>query len=195
MRKIIWVQALILSALFLLAGCAEKELYEKREEAVALYNNNDYENALKLFEEALSYGNGEVSETEFDILRYKAECELRTKRYDEAEKTCSLLAELDTSPESSEMYNKLEAQLSCVKKLNEAVQLSENGEWENAYGIFSEIADLKASGAGKIAWFNKAVCAEHLGNFAEAKELMSEYVRAFPDDQEAVKEYTFLRTR
>ena len=179
----------------LLCACASKELYTIREEAIREYSLGNYENARILFDEALKNGGGEVSDIEFDILRYRAECELRTKRYAEAEKTYEILLELDPSEENKELYADLSAQFDRVKEINEAFRVMESGDYEKAYEAMREFADLGGDETGRLAWFNQAVCAEYLGNWEEAKSLMKEYLRAFPDDEEAKREYDFLRTR
>lgn len=179
----------------ILCGCAEKELPVLREEAVAAYEKGNYEEALTLFEEALSYGGGEVSEIEFDILRYRAECELRTKQYDKALKTYGILRELDPSAENEELYADLEERFDRVKEINEAFRIMEAGDYEKAYEEMDRFASLGGDETGRLAWFNKAVCAEYLSRWEEARELFSAYLEAFPDDEGAIREYNFVKTR
>lgn len=42
---------------------------------------------------------------------------------------------------------------------------------------------------------NTIICYENLGDFAKAKELMDSYVTDYPDDEDAKRDYTFLKTR
>ena len=42
---------------------------------------------------------------------------------------------------------------------------------------------------------NEIVLNEKLGNFKEAYKLMKEYLKLYPDDEEAITEYEFLKTR
>ena len=42
---------------------------------------------------------------------------------------------------------------------------------------------------------NTIICYENLGDFEKAKSLMEAYVADYPDDEEAKKDYTFLKTR
>lgn len=195
MKRFRGTALVLLSAGLLLSACASADLYTLREEAIREYNAGNYESARILFQEALEEGGGEVSEVEFDILRYRAECELRTKRYEEAEKTYAILLELDPSEENEELYYDLEAQFARVKEVSEAFRIMESGDYEKAYEAMSAFADLGGDETGRLAFYNKAVCAEYLGNWEEAKALMKEYLDAFPDDADARKEYAFLKTR
>ncbi len=43
--------------------------------------------------------------------------------------------------------------------------------------------------------YNQAVCYEYLGDYAKAKELFQDYVKAYPLDTAALKEYKFLQSR
>lgn len=45
-----------------------------------------------------------------------------------------------------------------------------------------------------LKW-NQIVCYEHLGNFNKAKVLIESYLKEYPDDEVAVREYEFLKTR
>ena len=43
--------------------------------------------------------------------------------------------------------------------------------------------------------FNRIIACEYLGDFAQAREWMEAYVEAYPGDEKAAREYTFLSTR
>jgi hypothetical protein len=43
--------------------------------------------------------------------------------------------------------------------------------------------------------FNQIVAYEYLGEFEKASALMNGYLESYPDDEQAVREYEFLRTR
>lgn len=179
----------------MLSGCASAELYTTREQAVEAFKTGDYEKARTLFEEALSYGNGEVSDVEFDILRYRAECELRLKDYEAAEKTYGILMQLDPSDENKDLYNGLQEQFDRVREINEAFRIMAKGDYEKAYEAMDRFAGLGGDAAEAMAWFNKAVCAEYLSRWDEAKQLFEDYLAVYPDDEAAQKEYAFLSTR
>ena len=42
---------------------------------------------------------------------------------------------------------------------------------------------------------NQIICMEYTGDFAGAYEVMTAYTAAYPDDAEALREYTFLKSR
>lgn len=43
--------------------------------------------------------------------------------------------------------------------------------------------------------FNQIVAKEYMGSFAEAKTMIQEYLKIYPDDTKAKKENEFLKTR
>ena len=43
--------------------------------------------------------------------------------------------------------------------------------------------------------FNRIVAYEYLGQFDQAKLAMEQYLALYPDDENAQREYTFLKTR
>ena len=43
--------------------------------------------------------------------------------------------------------------------------------------------------------FNEAVAYEYLADFETARELMEAYLKDYPNDAEAEREYQFLKTR
>ena len=43
--------------------------------------------------------------------------------------------------------------------------------------------------------YNRIVAYENLGDFESAKKYMKEYLKAYPDDERAQREYEFLQTR
>ena len=47
----------------------------------------------------------------------------------------------------------------------------------------------------QILKFNQIVAYEYLGEFDQANVLMRSYLQIYPDDQEALREYEFLRSR
>ena len=43
--------------------------------------------------------------------------------------------------------------------------------------------------------FNQIVAYEYLGDFDQASVLMKNYLQIYPDDQDAIREYEFLKSR
>ena len=194
-KKIVKAAAALAAAAMLLSGCASEKMYALRDEAIEKYNSGDYQKARGLFEEALSEGNGQVSEAQYDILRYRAECELRLKDYDAAKNTVGILLKLDPSEENRELYSDLQEQFERAEEINRAFEVMASGDYEAAYKEMDRYASLGGDSSAALAWFNKAVCAEYLGNWEEAAALFKDYLAVYPDDEEARKEYNFSKTR
>lgn len=196
MKKItLEILAVLFCLILMITGCASKEMYSLRDEAIEKYNEGSYAEARLLFEEALSNGGGEVSEVEYDILRYKAECELRLKDYEAARDSYRILMKLDPSDENKELYYDLEEQFERVEEINKAFEVMASGDYEAAYKEMDRYASLGGDSSAALAWYNKAVCAEYLGNWEEAASLLKDYLAVYPDDEDARKEYNFARTR
>ena len=168
---------------------------ELRTSAIEHFNAGDYASAEELFDQALKADYGRVSEVQLDILRYRGECELRLGKYDEAADTYEALLHNAESEEDTALYEELCTELGSLDQLGDMVDGIEAGSYQEVYDQASALAELDGSLIGKLSWFNKAVCAEHLGNYEEAYELFNEYLKVYPDDQEAQKEAAFLRTR
>lgn len=196
MSRYLFKLTLLLAAVIMLfTGCASNKMYTLRDEAIEKYKNGSYAEARELFEEALSEGNGQVSEVQYDILRYRAECELRLKDYEAAKKTYGILLKLDPSDENKELYYDLEEQFERVEEINRAFEVMASGDYEAAYKEMDKYASLGGDSSAALAWFNKAVCAEYLGNWEEAASLLKDYLAVYPDDEAARKEYNFAKTR
>ncbi|MCQ2402068.1 MAG: tetratricopeptide repeat protein [Lachnospiraceae bacterium] len=196
MREYLFKITLLLSAVIMLfTGCASNKMYTLRDEAIEKYKSGSYAEARELFEEALSEGNGQVSEVQYDILRYRAECELRLKDYEAAKKTYGILLKLDPSDKNRELYYDLEEQFERVEEINRAFEVMASGDYEAAYKEMDKYASLGGDSSAALAWFNKAVCAEYLGNWEEAASLLKDYLAVYPDDEAARKEYNFAKTR
>ena len=69
------------------------------------------------------------------------------------------------------------------------------GKYEEAFEAFESGINLGDTPYIQNLKYNQIVAKEYLGNFAEAKKLMQEYLAAYPDDGMAKQEYEFLQTR
>lgn len=90
---------------------------------------------------------------------------------------------LDKNEPDAAIYNSLGMCYMKQKKYEEALAAFESG---------IEIGETPYAQELK---YNRIVADEYLGDFAKAKELMEEYVQAYPDDAKAKREYEFLQTR
>ncbi len=69
------------------------------------------------------------------------------------------------------------------------------GDAETALEYFEKALALEESSMTQVLKFNQIVAYEYLGEFDQANVLMRSYLQIYPDDQEALREYEFLRSR
>ena len=192
-RKILAAACL---AVLCLTACGGEDKYSLRESAVALYEQGDYQNALDGFNAALDASNGQVSELQFDILRYKAECQLRLGEYEEARKSYEALLQLDEVKENQTGYNEVVNQLEALDKISAAKKLFEAGSYKEAADILKDYASLDdGTVSGSTAWYDMAICEEYQGQFDEAAAHLKQYLEKYPEDEAADKEYRLCATR
>lgn len=68
-------------------------------------------------------------------------------------------------------------------------------KYQEAQEVFKSGIDMGESAYLQNLRFNYIVANEYLGNFEQSKSLMEEYLKAYPDDANAKREYEFLQTR
>ena len=187
--------AVLIMTAMMLTACGGEDKYALRDQGIELYNSGDYEGAAELFDKAMDASDGQVSELQFDILKYRGECEIRLGDYSAAKASYDALYELCKDDadyaEIEQVYN----ELSSLDKLQVAVKLMQSGSYSEAYEALGSYAKADGTFTGAAAMYNQAVCAEHLGNFEEAYALFSQYLGVYPDDESARKEAEFCRTR
>lgn len=90
---------------------------------------------------------------------------------------------LTDSPNDVEIYNRL-----GLCKL-------EAGDYQGALNAFQAAMQVESDSLTQNLKYNEIVAYEYLGDFTKAKVLMETYLKAYPDDGAAVREYEFLKTR
>ena len=90
---------------------------------------------------------------------------------------------LDNNQPDAALYNSLGICLMNQQKYEEAAAAFEKGI---AMGSSAYLQELR---------FNQIVAKEYMGSFAEAKTMIQEYLKIYPDDTKAKKENEFLKTR
>lgn len=70
-----------------------------------------------------------------------------------------------------------------------------SGDYIGALADFKQALNSADNDVLKAARFNEIIAFEYIGDFAQARSLMENYVKQYPDDMEAKREYTFLKTR
>ena len=69
------------------------------------------------------------------------------------------------------------------------------GEYRKALEAFQAGLQQENSGMVQTLSFNEAVAYEYLGEYQQAYALMGNYLKSYPDDEQAKREYDFLSTR
>ena len=196
MRHLKFTPALcILITASFLTACGGGDRYALREQGIEAYRSGDYLSAIDAFNEALTASDGQVSKLQYDILKYRGECEIRVGDYTAAKESYTALYELCKDDADSAETERIYNELAALDKLSAARKLIEQGSYKKAYDLLSAYAAVDGTVTGGVALYNKAVCAEYLGDFTEAYELFTQYTEQYPDDEAARKEAEFCRTR
>lgn len=138
------------------------------------YYQKDYEMARSYFEKAR--GNDGDRVIEYLGMTYEA---LGDMNY-----ASSLYKTyLEKQPEDVAMANRLGL---CLLELE---------EYDEAIKYFDMAIEQKGSETAQTAAFNRVVAYERKGDFEKASSLMKDYMKTYPADEKAEKEYDFLKTR
>lgn len=71
----------------------------------------------------------------------------------------------------------------------------EAGDYDGALAAFEAGLEMEGCSLLQPLSFNRIVALEHKGEFAQAKKLIADYVKAYPDDKAAKREQAFLSSR
>ena len=71
----------------------------------------------------------------------------------------------------------------------------QQGKYQDALQSFRQGQTLNDETMKQSLAFNEIVANEYLGNFQRASVLMADYVKTYPGDSAAKREYEFLQTR
>ncbi len=69
------------------------------------------------------------------------------------------------------------------------------GEYELALSAFQAAMNIENNGMMQTLKFNEIVAYEYMNDYKTAAALMNSYLRSYPDDAVAKREYEFLKTR
>lgn len=135
----------------------------------------NYTNARNCFEQARSEGN----RTEEVLLLLGQSYEaLNDRSY-----ALTLYGEYVASNPSAAIYNQM------------GLCYAEMGDYENALASFDKGLAVEGNSYRQELSYNRVVAYENLGDFENARRFMEEYLKAYPDDEIAQREYEFLQTR
>lgn len=153
---------------------AREESLTDRDRGTICYYLEDYENA-RIYLDGLLNG----SDAEISLLLGQTYEKLGDMNY----ATVVYQTYLGANEPDAAIYNSLGICLMGQAKYAEALEIFEAGI---AMGDTDYLQNLR---------FNQIVAYEHLGNFAQAKTLIQEYMQIYPEDAGARREYDFLMTR
>ncbi len=71
----------------------------------------------------------------------------------------------------------------------------EDAAYDEAISYFDQGLSGETVTNRRELWSGKIAAMEHMGDFAGAKREIEEYLESYPDDEEAQREYIFLKTR
>lgn len=71
----------------------------------------------------------------------------------------------------------------------------QQGSYDLALSAFQSAMQIPNNGMMQTLKFNEVVAYEYLGQYTQATALLNSYLQTYPDDQAALREYEFLKTR
>lgn len=71
----------------------------------------------------------------------------------------------------------------------------QTGDYEGALTAFQSAMSIEDNGMMQALKMNEIIAYEKLGDYKKAAVLMESYLKTYPDDEEAQREYIFLETR
>ncbi len=186
----------------------DKDGYDLRIEIAGLLSEKGYhEDGLHYLQKFLSDNEKKLSDFDKGRIYYymgdyeKAKVSLESAKADESDDIILMLGKsyeqlgdynyatsvyknyLEKHPESAVIFNQLGL---CKMK---------SGEYEEALSAFRSAANVENNGMSQTLEFNQIAAYEHVGNFKQAAVLMEQYLKRYPEDAEAKREYEFLKTR
>ena len=174
---------------FILISCQNKEIAEYTEQGIYYLKKEDYVEALNNFNIALQNGHGEVSDIQYQLLLYKAECLFMLKRYDECRKIYNTLVAID---KNNKQYNELNQIMTNLDDLSTLKDSLNNDDIIKAEEL---IAILKNTNLehDKTFVFNQAVLYEKKGEWKDALNMFEYYLTQNPNDEKAQHEIDFIK--
>ncbi|MDF2587125.1 MAG: hypothetical protein K0S41_966 [Anaerocolumna sp.] len=114
---------------------------------------------------------------------YLGEIYEKEEDYESAVYNYSMFIDDETQVKSAAVYNKIAM---CLMKLE---------KYEDALSYIQAGIKLNDFSTNKALKRNEIIAYEHAGKFEKAYALMMDYLKNYPDDEEAIKENEFLKTR
>ena len=68
-------------------------------------------------------------------------------------------------------------------------------DYQGALEAFQKAMNIEDNGMMQVLKMNEVVAYEKLGEYKQAAVLLNSYLKTYPDDETAKREYEFLKTR
>ena len=175
--------------IFVLISCQNKEIAEYTEQGIYYLKKEDYIEALNNFNIALQSGNGEVSDIQYQLLLYKAECLFMLKRYDECRKIYNTLVTID---KNNKQYNELNQIMTNLDDLSTLKNSLNSDDLIKAEEMISLLKNTNLE-HDKTFVFNQAVLYEKKGEWKDALNMFEYYLTQNPGDEKATHEIEFIK--
>ncbi|MBP3206001.1 MAG: tetratricopeptide repeat protein [Lachnospiraceae bacterium] len=138
------------------------------------YYLGEYEQAYMILEKAKAKGDA-------NTYLYLGKAYEATGDYNYASSVYNSWLAKDTG--NAEIYNQLGL---CEMK---------KGNYQSAFNAFQAGLQIEDNPVMQALAFNEIVACEYLEDYTQAASLMENYLRSYPDDEQAKREYAFLKTR
>ena len=183
--KIVYISLLLV---VLLCSCTNKKIAQYKIYGLDYLENGNYEEALSYFNKGIEMGRGAVSQVQYDLLLYKAECLFMLKRYTEAKKIYEILLKID---KKNKTYNELYNNINSIAGLIEFKDAINNNDITLADEV---LLKLKEDGFEheKSVMYNQAVLYEKKGEWKNALNTFNYYLKQYPGDEDALHEVEFI---
>ena len=175
----------------ILMSCSDQKIMQYRLYGIDYLENQNYEEALSYFDEALTLGNGKVGKVQYDLLLYKAECLFMLKRYKEAKDIYEILLSID---KNNKTYKELYDNIKNIAILVEFKDALNNDDITKAEEIFSNIKEVGLEHE-KSVMYNQAVLYEKKGEWKNALNAFNYFLKQYPGDEGAVHEVEFINAQ
>ena len=178
----------VILLIFTITSCQNSKIMELRSYGIDYLENENYEEALNYFNEAIKMGNGEVGQVQYDLLLYKAECLFMLKRYDEAKNIYETLMSIS---KFNKTYKELYDNVSSINSLVDFKKYLDENNIEKAEEALQKLIDLGMEHERSVM-FNQAVLYEKKAEWKDALNAFNYYLKQYPGDEDAMHEVEFI---
>lgn len=187
MKIKVFIFVAILISLF--SSCQNNKINEYTEQGIYYLKKEDYVEALNNFNIALQNGKGEVSDIQYQLLLYKAECLFMLKQYDECRKIYNTLIQID---KNNKQYAELNQIMTNIDNLSNLKNSLNNDDIIKAEELISLLKNTNLE-HDKTFIFNQAVLYEKKGEWRDALNMFEYYLTQNPNDDKAQHEIDFIK--